>query len=730
MRSRCLAALAPSRRREPVQNDEVKDSPDQPGPRPATRIQAPPAAFGIEGLIALAVGVTVVACLYFARAVLIPMTLAILLSFLVAPLAKSLARLKLGHVASVFAAVTISVSVIGLLGAVIANQLTDLAAGMPRYQVTVEHKLEAVHKLTIGRLSHLAGMAGQALQRATVEPAQREAPRNGAAAASGAASAALPVEVREPAPTPFELARRVLSPAISPLETAFIVFVVMVVILLQRDDLRDRAIRLFGSRDLHRTTTVMDEAARRLSRYFVSQLWLNAGLGMAIGGGLFLIGVPSPILWGILAALLRLVPYVGIWIAAALATVLAAAVSPGWSMAIWSIALFVIVELLVGQVVEPLLYGRSTGLSPFSVVVAAIFWSWIWGPIGLIVSTPLTLCLLVLGRHVRRLEFLDVLLGDQPALTPVENFYQRALAGDPDEAIEQAEVWLRERSLSSYYDEVAIKGLQLAANDVLRGSVTAAQLARIEASTNDLVDGLDGYDDRVPAKPTPSTQESANLVGPIAPWREAGGEPAANPVVEAGDADRDAAQRMTPRNTSNTSNTSNTNAGAAESTMQATAPAATGDTSGQRAGPTRHASNNRVLCIPGRGPLDPLATTILLQLLGKHGFISRAVPHEAVSRASIETLDADDVGTICILYLQIEGIPSHLRNLVKRIRARLPNVAIVVGLWTAQDVEKWSDDLQGALGAECHAASLQEMLAACGRIEAPTSGESLAVVNA
>jgi hypothetical protein len=136
------------------------------------------------------------------------------------------------------------------------------------------------------------------------------------------------------------------------------------------------------------------------------------------------------------------------------------------------------------------------------------------------------------------------------------------------------------------------------------------------------------------------------------------------------------------------------------------------------------------LCIPGRGPLDPLATTILLQLLGKHGFVSRAVPHEAVSRASIETLDADDVGTICILYLQIEGIPSHLRNLVKRIRARLPNVAIVVGLWTAQDVEKWSGDLQGALGAECHAASLQEMLAACGRIEAPTSGESLAVVNA
>ncbi|WP_175743846.1 AI-2E family transporter, partial [Burkholderia ambifaria] len=228
----------------------------------------------------------------------------------------------------------------------------------------------------------------------------------------------------------------------------------------------------------------------RLSRYFVSQLGVNAGVGIVIGIGLSIIGVPGPVLWGILAALLRLVPYVGIWISAILATALAAAVSPEWSMAIWSLVLFLIVELLVGQVVEPLLYGHSTGLSPFSVVVAAIFWSWIWGPIGLILSTPLTLCLLVLGRHVTRLEFLDVLLGDQPALTPVENFYQRALAGDPDDAIEQARILLRDRPLSSYYDEIVLKGLQLAADDVSRGGVSPAQLARIETTVNDIIEGL------------------------------------------------------------------------------------------------------------------------------------------------------------------------------------------------------------------------------------------------
>lgn len=681
----------------------MKDFPEPSRGRHPTRIDAPPAAFGLDALIALAVGAGLVACLYFARAVLIPMTLAILLSFLVAPLVKSLGRLKLGHVASVFAAVVISVSVIGVLGAVIAMQLTDLAAGMPRYQATIEHKMEAAHTLTVGKLDRFAKAAGQALQRATVEPTP-PAPRRDASSSDGRAPAAVPVEVREPVPTPLELARRVLSPAISPLETAFIVFVVMVVILLQRDDLRDRAIRLFGSRDLHRTTTVMDEAARRLSRYFVSQLGLNAGLGVVIGAGLFLIGVPSPILWGILAALLRLVPYVGIWIAGGLATALAAAVSPGWDMAIWSIALFVTVELLVGQVVEPLLYGRSTGLSPFSVVVAAIFWSWIWGPIGLILSTPLTLCLLVLGRHIRRLEFLDVMLGDQPALTPVENFYQRVLAGDPDEALAQAELLLRERSLSAYYDEVTIPGLQLAANDVVRGSVTSVQLARIESTTNDLIDGLDGYPDEQP--PRLMAEDAGTDIGPVAPSHIAPAASAGMHALFANHMSRGAAQG--PRD---------------DSAQQAAEDAL------EEAEDPPRAANQRVLCIPGRGPLDPVAAAILLQLLGKHGFTARALPHEAASRASIEQMDADDVGVVCIVYLRIDGVPSHLRYMVRRIRARLPNASIIVGLWAREDLEKWSVDLQNAMGAECYVTSLQEMLAACRMCASTTSGEPLAVAD-
>ena len=676
--------------------------------RTATRI-APSTALGIEGLITLAVGVLAVAALYFARDVLIPITLAILLSFLVAPLANALLRIRLGHVASVFAAVLLSVSVIVLLASVIGTQLTDLVANGPHYEATIERKLDTAHNLTIGKLDRLMGTAGQALQRVT-EPQQQPSPapppasRSAVAPSSDAqAPAAMPVVVREPVPTPFELARRFLTPAISPLETAFIVFVVTIVILLQRDDLRDRAIRLFGSRDLHRTTTVMDEAARRLSRYFVSQLGVNAGVGVVIGIGLSLIGVPSPILWGIMAALLRLVPYVGIWISAVLATALAAAVSPGWSMAIWSLALFVSVEVLVGQVVEPLLYGHSTGLSPFSVVVAAIFWSWIWGPIGLILSTPLTLCLLVLGRHVRRLEFLDVLLGDQPALTPIENFYQRALAGDPDEALAQAESLLRERSLCAYYDEVALKGLQLAANDVQRGSVTAAQLARIESTTNDLAEGLDSFPDRDPRLDQP--EENWAAVGPS-------DERSRLPVDEA------SVEREARAKAAASEGEAGMGAG------QGTAGNTSDETGIQRERAERNRAGHQVLCIAGRGPLDQLATSLLLQLLGKHDLNCRSLPHEAASRTAIDTLDTSAVTIVCLFYLNIEGIPSHLRYLVRRVRQRLPDASIVVGLWPQGQPEKWSDDLQSAIGADCYATSMQDMLNACCRIAATVPVET------
>ena len=227
---------------------------------------------------------------------------------------------------------------------------------------------------------------------------------------------------------------------------------------------------------------------------------INTGFGVVIGTGLWLIGVPNPLLWGIVAMLLRFVPYIGPVIAALFPAALALAVDPGWSMLLWTAVLFAVVEPITGQVVEPFLYGHSTGLSAVAVVVAAAFWTWLWGPVGLLLSTPLTLCLVVLGRHVERLAFLDIILGDEPALTVEENFYQRMLADDPDEAAHQAEAFLREKPLAAYYDEVAIRGLALAQLDVNRGVLEHERRVQIKEAVLGVIDDLADHVDASPAK--------------------------------------------------------------------------------------------------------------------------------------------------------------------------------------------------------------------------------------
>src|SRR5271166_706239 len=472
---------------------------DVPTPLPRSPIQVIAADTpGVQGLLTLAIAVVIVAGLYLGSEMMIPIILAVLLSFLLAPVANFLRRLHLGRVPSALLAVVLALGIILAFGMVIGTQLAELAQEVPRYASSVERKIETLQNHTLGRITTIMRSLGHELDRATVSRNSS----SGAAtptASPGDEQKSIPVEVHEPQPSSVQLAQRIVSPIVAPLATTAIVFVVAIFILLQREDLRDRLIRLFGSNDLHRTTVAMNDAARRLSNYFLTRLAVNAMFGLIIGTGLFFIGVPSPLLWGVLAMLLRFVPYIGAPLSALLPITLAAAVDPGWSMVVWTAALYAVVEAIMGQAVEPLLYGHSTGLSPFSVVVAATFWTWLWGPIGLILSTPLTLCLVVLGRHVERLEFLDVILGDRPALTPVESFYQRMLAGDPDEAHDQAEVLLRDRPLSSYYDEVALKGLQLAANDATRGVLTGVQLEKIKIAMQELIDDLDEHDDQEPA---------------------------------------------------------------------------------------------------------------------------------------------------------------------------------------------------------------------------------------
>ncbi len=453
--------------------------------------------------MALATGVVVVAALSIAREVLLPITLAVLLSFVLAPLVDLLRRIRLGRLPAVALSGLLALGIILSLGGLIGAQVAGFADDLPRYASTVQDKVQS---LQVAGMSHLLEMLDRIARRA--EPAGR------APISTGAAPAPIPVEVHQPTLTPTEMAQRIVGPVLSPLATTGIVFVVAIFILLQREDLRDRLIRLFGARDLHRTMMAMDEAGRRLSRYFLTQLALNTTFGAVIGTGLLLIGVPSPVLWGTVAALMRFVPYIGALASVVPPLALAAAVDPGWSMMGWTFALFLAGEMIMGQIVEPIIYGHSTGLSPVSVVVAAIFWGWIWGPIGLILSMPLTLCLVVLGRHFGRLEFLDVLFGDQPALTPVQSFYQGMLAGNLDEVQDTAEQLLRNRPLSSYYDEVAIKGLQLAAFDIERGVLDEDQVARMAGAVDDLLGELSDHSDDDPAQSSPT--------GPVAlpeAWR-------------------------------------------------------------------------------------------------------------------------------------------------------------------------------------------------------------------
>jgi predicted PurR-regulated permease PerM len=485
----------------------------------------------LTGLGTLAVGVIAIAALYFGREVFVPMALALLLSFALGPSVLLLRRWHINRVLAVIAVVVLVFSVILGVGALIGSQLAHLAENLPGYQTNITEKIHSLRDTTTS-----SGVAGRAMKMLSDLGNEITKPREkaGRPAANGPVALApgvqqqkpVPVEIRPSDPTPVQLILEVAGPLLQPLATAGIVLVFVIFFLLQRQDLRDRFIRLAGARDLRRTTRALDDAAHRLSRYLLVQTAINTGVGVLVGTGLWFIGVPNPALWGILTMLLRFVPYIGPVVAAAFPAALAVAVDPGWAMMFWAIGLFLVVELLTGYVIEPWLYGHSMGLSGVAVLVAAAFWTLLWGPIGLLLSTPLTMCLVVLGRHVEHLQFLEVLLGDRPPLAPEESFYQRILADDPDEAAHQAEAFLKDRPLSVYYDEVAIKGLALAQLDVNRGALDHSHRVRIKEAVEWVIDDLSDHDDASSPALEEGATEVASLPSVLSPeepapgWRE------------------------------------------------------------------------------------------------------------------------------------------------------------------------------------------------------------------
>jgi len=607
-----------------------------------------------------------IAALYFGRDIFVPIALAILLSFVLAPLVAQLQRARIPRGVAVVSVVVLAFMVIFGLGTLIANQLNQLAGDLPVYQSTMREKIKSVRGATAssGTLERAADML-QELSRELDKPKDDRSARASLDRLGGSNSAGsitpVPVEVRQPDPGALENLRSLIAPLLNPLATTRIIIIFVIFILIQREDLRNRLIRLAGSHDLQRTTAALDDAATRLSRLFLAQLMINATFGIIIGIGLSFIGVPSAILWGILAAVLRFVPYIGSVISAAFPLAIAAAVDPGWSMLAWTLALFLGVGPVVSQAIEPLVYGQSTGLSPVAIVVSATFWTALWGPIGLVLATPLTVCLVVLGRHVERLEFLDVIFGDRPALSPPEMFYQRMLAGDPTEAAGKAEEFLREKSLSSYFDEVALRGLQLAQIDARRGTLDQARMTKIRDAVTEFASDLSTQDDSIPEVASPTMDAEAAAAVEAVPDTAVSSN---LPVVQKADLPL---------------------------SWQGEAP---------------------VLCLAGRTPLDAAAAVLFAQLSNAHGLAARVEPAVALSATNILQLETAGVAIACLSYLDASS-PAHMRYSVRRLRRRLPKVTILLGCW-AENIDKESlDALRETAKADLVAGTLREAMMIC-----------------
>lgn len=544
-----------------------------------------------SALLTLATVVIVVGALYFGRDIFVPLALAMLLSFALAPLVRGLRRLSFPNVPAVLTVVACAFLVILAFGSVIAWQLADVAGQLPTYRYNIEAKIEAVRKAPPG---------GQLFERATemlrdigrkIDQGAQPAP-DASAPAPAQEREPIPVEIHEPPLTPMQIVTTIIGPLVSPLATAGIVIVFVIFMLLRREDLRDRLIRLAGGRDLPRTTHALDDAARRVGKYLLMQLVVNTLYAVPITVGLWLIGIPNPILWGLICGTMRFVPYIGPIVASFFPLALSIAVDPGWTTLFLTGTLFIVVELIINNFAEPLLYGASTGLSAIAIIVSAVFWTWLWGPIGLLLSTPLTVCLVVLGRHVPQLGFLDVLLGSEPVLSEPQLLYRRLLVGDPEEATERAEEFLRKHPLVSFYDDVAVPALAIAETDRVDGRLSEEQRVRVADSAMMLVDNLAEWE----GEPEPSPEE--------------------------------------PR----------------EGEAQSVAPEALDEAQ------LAVLKDLRVVVAGARGELDDAAAAMLAQLLQQQGAQARVVAHDSLQSATLREIDLGDPAVVVLSYMNSDSL--------------------------------------------------------------------------
>jgi len=420
----------------------------------------------------------VTAVLYLGQAFLMPLALAILIAFLLTPVVSRLQGVGLPCVPAVIAVAILTFGIIGVGGYVVFTQLSDLSRSLPEYQENFRKKVVE----PMGRVS--AGVSK--IQKELDQPAANTPEKT-----SG--EKPMPVEVVSGKMSMIAVIRDILAPILAPFGTAAVVIVLVLFLLIERQDLRDRFIHLVGRGRLNVTTQAIDDAAGRVSRYLGAQLAVNVTYGVPIGVGLYFIGIPNAVLWGLLAIILRFIPYIGPWIAASFPILLSIAVSPGWTMPVETIALFIVVELISNNAVEPWLYGSSTGLSPTAVVVSAVFWTWLWGAGGLLLATPLTVCLAVLGKYVPQLAFLDIILGDHPPIAPESRFYQRLLAGDETELYEMVNDYAEREALPEMFDEVILPALHLAETDFANGNLSLEDQKELHHHLHDALATIEGF---------------------------------------------------------------------------------------------------------------------------------------------------------------------------------------------------------------------------------------------
>ena len=562
----------------------------------------------------------VILILYFARAVLIPLALALTLNFLLNPMVMWLQRLHMRRVLAVAVVMVTSAAVVAGMGWVVSGQLLQVASDLPKYRLNIHDKIESLHLPPESTLGRAAESVKEIDTELGESPAVRPVPTGSATLKGGTPQAepAVPVQIIRPPATGLRYIGEVLGPLLGPLGTGGMVVIFTVFILIKQEDLRDRFLRLAGVAQLHAMTLALDDAAQRISRYLLMQFVVNACYGLCFGIGVFLIGVPNALLWGVIAGLFRIVPYVGALAATAFPLVLALALFHSWGPPVLVVLLFAFLDLVASNVVEPWLYGAHTGISSLALLVTTVFWTMLWGWAGLVLAIPLTVCAIVLGRYVPRMSFLHVLLGDETALSVEAQFYQRLLALDQEDARGIAMNFLKSHPLVNLYDQVLIPALGMAEQDRHKGALDETRESFLFLSTSEIVSELavHRHEDNAP-KP----------------------------------------RRLIPRWMSNKAPS------AAVASYSEPTPSAV-----------------RIFCLAANDQADEITSSMLAQLLERagHGVIS--LPVESRFEDILQHLQPEPQDVICISALPPFAF-AQAASICQRVRLHLPESKVLAGIW-------------------------------------------------